>query len=101
MGQNRYEFTSLGWREKLPSIVLRVFCAILLVGFCFDCIHATTALDRSRSLGIVVFLSVFYANLDISKHDLRMFFEQPTDIAGTPVLLISALIGFYSVYLNA
>jgi len=101
MNERRYEFTHAGWRQRLPSIVLRGICALLLIFFSFDTIAANSEVDRARSLSIMLFLAVFYCNIENVKHDMRIFFDQPVNVIGIPILLINAGLGFYSVYLNA
>lgn len=101
MSERRYEFVHAGWRQRLPSIGLRVVCGLLLIFFSFDTIAAISEVDRARSLSVTLFLAVFYCNIDNVKHDIQIFFEQPVNVIGIPLLLINAGLGFYSVYLNA
>ena len=99
MVQKEYEFGISHWRHRWSSILLRILCALLLIYFALSSIHSEEVSDRAAHVGIAIFFGILYANIEQHKQDVRIFFEQPVDLIGVPVLFITVGFSFYSFYL--
>ena len=98
--QESYEFRNVSLVDRLPLILAKTVCTLLMIWSAYLCVIAPELDDRMQNLSFVLFLSWLYANLAVVKYELREFFEPPYFLVGYPIGILSFMLSVIPIYLN-
>ena len=99
MTDQRYEFRSLALKDRLPLIIAKVICAVLLTWYCYLCVDSDDKAQRMQLLSLVLSLTFLYANLSNIKHELQQLVQPPIFLIGYPMATLSTIAYFWSIYI--